>query len=333
MTFSSAMCQLLGRRETLACADHLWIEPPFEPSLAGSGVHVWTTDVAVAERYRQLGLMVHEGLAPPENMAQYPGVLLFWPKSMALGQWWLDTLCAALPNGHRLAAVGEQQGGIKRVPKLLLAMGMAAQKEDNARRCALLSATVVSRPQTEDGWRQFSAKALTLASHPGVFGHGKLDEGTNMLLDTLPETLHGRALDVGCGSGIIAAALAARGLEVTAVDVSHFALEATRRTLALNGVDATVLGSNVLENVAGRFDVIISNPPFHQAREIDIRPALTLFDQAPDHLVRHGALFIVANAFLPYKEPLSAQFSQLAECAANGRFRVYRAALPHRFAR
>lgn len=333
MSFSSPMCQLLGRHDTLACADHLWVDPPYEPALAGSGVAIWTTDVGNAECYRQLGLHVHEGLSVPDDIAEYAGVLLFWPKSVALGQWWLDTLCAALPDGRRLALVGEQQGGIKRVSKLLQAMGMAAAKEDNARRCALFSTAIVARPQQDDGWTQFEALGMPLASHPGVFGHGKLDEGTAMLLEALPNKLRGRVLDVGCGGGIISAVLAKKGLEVTAVDVSHFALEATRRTLALNGVEANVLGSDMLGQVEGRFDAVISNPPFHQARDVDISPALTLFDQAPDHLLRHGVMFIVANAFLPYKGALTDQFSQVEELAGNGRFRVYRAALPHRFAR
>ena len=333
MSFSSSMCQLLGRRDTLSCADHLWIDPPFEPALAGSGVSVWTTDVNIAERYRQLGIAVHEGLYAPDDIASYAGILLFWPKSVALGQWWLDMLCAVLPDGHRLAVVGEQQGGIKRVSKLLQAMGMAAAKEDNARRCALFSASVVARPQTHDGWIEFEALGMPLASHPGVFGHGKLDEGTAMLLGVLPEKLRGSIVDVGCGGGIISAVLAKKGLDVTAVDVSHFALEATRRTLALNGVTATVLGSDMLGSVEGRFDTIISNPPFHQARDVDISPALTLFDQAPDHLYRHGVALIVANTFLPYKGALSDQFSQVDDVTGNGRFRVYRAASPHRFAR
>lgn len=333
MSFSSPMCQLLTRRDSLACADHLWVDPPFEPALAGSNVAIWTTDVANAERYRQIGLPVHEGLSVPDNIAEYAGVLLFWPKSVALGQWWLDTLCAALPDGHRLALVGEQQGGIKRVSKMLQAMGMLAAKEDNARRCALFATKIVARPQQNDGWMQFEALGMSLASHPGVFGHGKLDEGTAMLLETLPDKVRGSVLDVGCGGGIISAVLAKKGLEVTAVDVSHFALEATRRTLALNGVTATVIGSDMLSNVEGRFDTIVSNPPFHQARNVDISPALTLFDQGPDHLYRHGVVFIVANTFLPYHGALSDQFSQVEELAGNGRFRVYRAALPHRFAR
>lgn len=333
MSFSSPMCQLLGRHDTQACADHLWIDPPFEPALAGSGVAIWTTDVGHAERYRQLGLQVHEGLDVPADIADYAGVLLFWPKSVALGQWWLDTLCAALPDGHRLALVGEQQGGIKRVSKLLQAMDMMAVKEDNARRCALFATRVVARPQQDDGWMEFEALGMRLASHPGVFGHGKLDEGTAMLLGSLPDKLRGSVLDVGCGGGIISAVLAKKGLEVTAVDVSHFALEATRRTLALNGVTATVLGSDMLGSVEGRFDTLISNPPFHQARDVDIGPALTLFDQAPDHLYRHGVVFIVANSFLPYRSALEDQFSQVEDVTGNGRFRVYRAALPHRFAR
>lgn len=335
MAFTTPVCQLLGRHDPLACADYLWVAPPLDEGLsAQTGISLWATDHGHAKRYRQIGIDVHEGLTPPETLTTVNGVLLFWPKSQALGQWWLDQLCTWLPEGTPLAVVGEHQSGVKRVPCLLEAIGMSAQRDDNARRCSLFSTHTIKNTASNDaGWTQFEALGFQLASHLGVFGHGKLDEGTALLLEHLPDKLKGHVLDVGCGGGIISAALARRGVEVTAIDVDHFALEATRRTLALNSEEGKVIASDMLADVSGRFDAIVSNPPFHQARAVDIGPATRLIAEAPDHLKRHGKLYIVANAFLPYREPLERTFSQVEEIAVTTRFKVYCAAMPHRFAR
>lgn len=335
MAYITPVCQLLGRHTPLACADYLWVAPPLDEGLTGhTGVSLWTTDHGHAVHYRKAGVSVHEGLAPPEDLSEVPGVLLFWPKSHALGEWWLMRLCALLPAGTPLSIVGEHQGGIKRVPKVLEAQGMSCQRDDNARRCSLFSTHTVPLDVAPDaGWSSFDALEITLATHPGVFGHGKLDEGTALLLAHLPAKLKGNVLDVGCGGGIISVALAKRGLSVTAIDVEHTALEATRRSLQLNGVEGEVMASDMLDEVSGRFNTIISNPPFHQARNVDIGPARRLMTQAPEHLKREGVMYIVANAFLPYREPLEQTFLQVEEVVATPRFKVYRAAMPRRFAR
>ncbi len=42
---------------------------------------------------------------------------------------------------------------------------------------------------------------LTVASLPGVFSQKKLDVGTALLLNNLPEVMQGKVLDFGCGAG------------------------------------------------------------------------------------------------------------------------------------
>ncbi|MFG6666859.1 methyltransferase [Halomonas sp. HNIBRBA4712] len=256
-------------------------------------------------------------------------VVLFWPKAHQLGVWWLDWLCQVLPEGTEVEIVGEHQGGIKRVPKFLEARNMRCDKLDNARRCTLYSTRTVKGADPEDVWTRFAALELELVSHPGVFGHGKLDEGTQLLLEQLESRL-GRApleiLDMGCGDGIITAWLARRGHRVTAVDVSAFAVTACRRTLEANGLDARIMESDVFSALDGeRFDMIVSNPPFHQERELSYGPSARLIEQAPRHLNPRGQLLLVANAFLPYPDLLQSAFSSVETLADNRRFRVYQA--------
>lgn len=113
---------------------------------------------------------------------------------------------------------------------------------------------------------------------------------------------------------------------MTAVDVNGFAVEATRRTLAANGLDGEVLAGDVFDGLgARRFDAIVSNPPFHQERAIDYGPAGRLITEAPKHLRPGGRLVLVANAFLPYPELLERAFGGFEVLADDRRFRVYSA--------
>ncbi|MFP4263542.1 MAG: methyltransferase [Halomonas sp.] len=334
----SPVCQLLERQ----AADYRgwwWVAPPRDPWLeAGQGVAV-SADLAVRQAWQAAGRAAFSPFAPglPGGEGAPPGVVLFWPKSHALGEWWLLWLCATLPEGTPLELVGENQGGIRRVLKVLAALGLGCRKRDSARRCSLFE-TRLARVgiDPEAAWTPFEAdlgdERLTLVSHPGVFGHGKLDDGTRLLIETLSEAgrapggLAGEVLDLGCGDGILAAWLARRGARVTAVDVNTFAVEATRRSLAANELTGEAQESDVYSALGERtFDAIVSNPPFHQERAIDYGPAARLIEAAPAHLRPGGALVIVANAFLPYPDRLERAFGGFEILADDRRFRVYRA--------
>ncbi len=77
-----------------------------------------------------------------------------------------------------------------------------------------------------------------------------------------------RALDFGCGSGILSLLLASARPSVLAVDINPRAVAYTRFNAALNGYRGiTAEGGNFLSDVAderfdGRFDVVVSNPPY-----------------------------------------------------------------------
>lgn len=328
MSAVTPTCQLLSRQD-MDYRGWLWVAPPRDPWLETGSGQLWSADLGVCEAWRERGMKWHCGLAP--TIEDVPGAVLFWPKAHALGEWWLLALCAQLPEGTRLQVVGENQGGIKHVLKVLAALGLGCRKLDSARRCTLFETRLGRVGLAPDAaWSAFEALDLQLASHPGVFGHGKLDDGTRLLLESLPESLGRqgeRILDVGCGDGIIAAWLARRGADVTAVDINAFAVEATRRTLALNDVVGTVRHSDVYSALdeGERFDAVVSNPPFHQERSVDIGPAARLIADAPARLAKGGSLTLVANAFLPYPDRLDAAFGGFEILADDRRFRVYHA--------
>ena len=102
-------------------------------------------------------------------------------------------------------------------------------------------------------------------------------------------------------------------------------MESSRATLAANGIEGEVIVSNVYSDITGRFDMIISNPPFHDGMQTSLDAAQTLIRGAVRHLNSGGELRIVANAFLPYPDVLDETFGFHEVIAQTGRFKVYRA--------
>ncbi len=105
---------------------------------------------------------------------------------------------------------------------------------------------------------------LSLVSGSGVFASGRVDQGTAVLFrETQPPT--GTSfLDLGCGYGVIALALATAvpGAVVRAVDVNERAVQLTRENADALGVSDRVTASTPDSvPVEERYDEIWSNPP------------------------------------------------------------------------
>lgn len=112
---------------------------------------------------------------------------------------------------------------------------------------------------------------LALQSAAGVFAAGRLDIGTSVLFrESDPPTRSGTYLDLGCGYGVIACALAAA---VPGADV--WALDVNARALRLSAANADALGLQSRIHVTDpggvpedlRFDEIWSNPPIRIGKQ------------------------------------------------------------------
>ncbi len=106
--------------------------------------------------------------------------------------------------------------------------------------------------------------AFTMLTDRGVFSHGHLDTGTSLLIRAAPApSKSGDLLDIGCGTGAIALAMALRSPDATvwATDVNDRARQLTSSNAERNEIDnVNVVGPDeVPANV--RFTTIWSNPP------------------------------------------------------------------------
>ena len=130
-------------------------------------------------------------------------------------------------------------------------------------------------------------------------------------------------LDLCTGSGAIAITvakeLASRGksVKVTATDISEDALALARENAEANNADIVFLQSDLFERIRGRFDIIVSNPPYIPTEDIenlqrevkDYEPRLALdggtdgleiyrriAEKCKDHLNKGGMLIMEVGA-------------------------------------
>ncbi|MBA2699148.1 MAG: methyltransferase [Nocardioidaceae bacterium] len=117
------------------------------------------------------------------------------------------------------------------------------------------------QPVTVQAW----GRELTLDSASGVFARGRLDVGTAVLFrEAEPPAGPGTFLDLGCGYGVIACALAHAqpAAAVWAVDVNERALRLCAENASALGITDRLhasLPSDVPDDLT--FDQIWSNPP------------------------------------------------------------------------
>lgn len=167
-------------------------------------------------------------------------------------------------------------------------------------------------------WRQADAPRAILdgryRSRPGLFAWDRIDAASALLADALPGDLAGAAADFGAGWGFLSDALLTRCPGITRLDA--FEAEARALPLAQQNLAAHAarvqLGfhwHDVSTGVPGRFDVIVSNPPFHVDRAD--RPELgQAFIRAASQALRPGGrLLLVANRHLPYEAVLREGFA------------------------
>ena len=262
------------------------------------------------------------------------------PRGKATARQFIADAAAVLKPGGHLYLAGHKQSGIK--PFVTYAQEVfgngeviALKKGYRVSVCVKDKGTTV--PQTDYyQWHDFSAEvggqAYHFVSKPGVFSWNELDAGTRVLVETMKIRPGDTALDLGCGCGIvglIAAEKAHQG-RVYLTDSSVVAVEAARRTLAVNGVTHAEAhlsdGSAAVRGV--RFDVVVTNPPFHQGRQADYNVAHQFIRDAASVLGRRGRLYVVSNRFIRYEDQMREHFHEVSVAYEDNLYRVLLAARP-----
>lgn len=105
-------------------------------------------------------------------------------------------------------------------------------------------------------------------------------------------------LDIGTGSGAIALALANSrpDWQITASDISKEALALAAENAQSCGLNLAFLQSDCFEEISGRFDIIVSNPPYISEADMD-EVGLNVLASEP-----HMALFAEEDGYAVYRK-------------------------------
>jgi 16S rRNA (guanine1207-N2)-methyltransferase len=260
---------------------------------------------------------------------------LVLPKGRGATHRALTDAAVALRIGGRLLLAGPTRGGIKSaIGQMEVLFGNAEVLRIKARHrvAVAVKRAPIAAPQPApyaEVAAEVRGQTVRFVSRPGVFAGLALDQGTRVLIEAMQLNPTNAVLDLGCGSGVVglvAARLCPQG-HVTLMDASSAAVEAARRTLALNGItNAEAMLSDCAAAVLDReFDVVVTNPPFHQGFGVEYDVARQFIVDAARVLRPGGRLYLVANRFIRYDRWIEECFGNVTTVYQDNRYRVLQA--------
>ena len=277
---------------------------------------------------------------PQGGNQSYDTVIIQIPKGRKLTRRWLLQAYHSLKLGGNLYIAGSNKSGIQSCIKDALEIygnGRVLAYKKGYRVSQLVKVSGDSSlpdwahaPGIAPGtWVEFH---ITLSNHffqirslPGVFSYDHLDAGSRLLLSVTNIHPGSKVLDVGCGYGVFGLFAATQGAGwIDLVDNDLLAVASCKETLAMNGVNnASIYTGDLLDPVIlKKYDLILSNPPFHAGQAVDYQIAEAMIKQSNQALYPDGQIIIVANRFIPYDRLIKEIFGNVSRLAESGRFHV-----------
>ncbi|MEV8213206.1 methyltransferase [Leifsonia sp. NPDC077715] len=170
---------------------------------------------------------------------------------------------------------------------------------------------------------------LWVCAHGAAFAGTAVDIGTRLLLSVLDRAVPDArtAIDLGCGTGVLASALAVArpDLRVIATDQSAAAVASASATAAANGVAGRVTvvrDDGLASQPDASADLVVLNPPFHIGGAVHTGIAHRMFADAGRVLSPGGELWTVWNSHLGYRPALERAVGPTRQIARNPKFTV-----------
>lgn len=140
----------------------------------------------------------------------------------------------------------------------------------------------------------YNSSFFIFYSDNGVFSKNNIDYGSRLLIETYlkeNDINEKRVLDVGCGYGFLGIMVSrVTDSYVEMIDINKRAVHLTNMNIKrYKDFKGKTYVSNVYENVEGKYDIIITNPPIRIGKE----KLLEILIGAFDHLEDNGLLYYV----------------------------------------
>ncbi|MET8648548.1 MULTISPECIES: class I SAM-dependent methyltransferase [Nocardia] len=282
--------------------------------LRGIRVHqdLLTGELALANNARALGLADRYAAYPlgEQLLGGVEVVLLRLPRALAGLAEIADAIARYADPSVTVVAGGRDKYLTKSMNDMLaqsFSEVRASRGRQKSRTLLVTGPKPVGEPRfpVQDRLEDFD---IDVVAHGAAFSGPRLDIGTRFLLEHLkwmkPDARD--AIDLGCGTGIMAVALAkARpALRVVGTDQSAAAVASARATVAANDmVDrVTVVRDDAMSSAADNSaDLVVCNPPFHVGAAVHTGSAIKMFTETGRVLRPGGELWAVYNSHLNYR--------------------------------
>lgn len=268
------------------------------------------------------------------QLTNYPLVLILLPRQRDEARALLArAIQHTQPGGRVVACVGNNEGARSSEAELKQLTGEVSSLSKH--KCRVFWSTPIDRQvnlSLVNEWSLLDAPRHIVdprfISRPGLFAWDRIDQASALLAAHLPHSLSGQAADLGAGFGYLSVELLSRCPSITALDL--YEAEARALQLAEENLRAQALRiplqfhwHDVTQGLAQRYQVIITNPPFHTQSRAD-RPDIgkRFIAVAAEALLPGGQLWLVANRHLPYEEILSERFSVIQTVAQQDGFKI-----------
>jgi len=300
-----------------------------EPSALG--LEALRHDLAAAGDGEGAGLRASAGLPWDAPRAAFDHVLSAPPgeRGSKRVQVEIDAAAAALRPGGTAWIVLEKDRGAKRYERYAREAFGEVRVVDRRKGWRLTRASGPHAGVRPAPWITFETRHGEASALAGCFAAGKLDPGSELLLERMDAAgavpAGATVLDLGCGWGPLARFAARRGARVTAVDDDLAAV----RSCARNVPGARVLHADLDTSLdpAERFERVILNPPFHVGSGVRVGLGRAFLQAAARRVAPGGEIWLVANAALPYEATFVAGES-VDELARERGFKVLRVRPP-----
>ncbi len=243
---------------------------------------------------------------------------------------WINRAFSVLKVGGKLCLAGRRDRGVKSYLARIEAVFGNVEKVGQAGRTHIYRAHKTTEKagvdpvetvyeflglDDIDGPYSFCAKA-------GVFSRDGIDVGSRFLVEHLMINPNDRILDMGCGYGllgIVCARLAPQG-RVRMVDVSFRAVQCAKLNIQKNQIqNAIAVVADGYENCGDQaFDLIVSNPPFHEGNVV----GHAFIDGAREHLSDNGRLMMVVMRPEPYRRRMQKKFKHVQAIASRDGYTI-----------
>jgi 23S rRNA (guanine1835-N2)-methyltransferase len=277
----------------------------------------------------------NNGLSLPGKV--FDLVLIKTPKSHALLEFQLRLLKPSIDASTKIIAAGMSRSIHNKTLQLFENIIGPTTTSLAWKKSRLIFATPdlsleVALANSTDRFVLETNRTFNISSHANVFSRGRLDEGSQLLIEHMPVDEQYRDIaDLGCGNGVlgIIATSLNKPSSIVFADESYMAISSAKQNFgeALGkSIKAYFKVTDCLQGVEDEsIDLVLNNPPFHQLNVIGDAIAWQMFIDSRRVLRKGAALYVVGNRHLGYHTKVKKVFGNCEMVTSNKKFVVLKA--------